>query len=586
MMKYRTIAWLMAILFVFGAVSGPAVRAEEVTEISAELTAETAEEAAAEEASEEAQEILSTEAEEIISAAAEEETSESELSPEERAAQMIYEGELRDGLVTDVRAGALDTQSYSTAYPNTWVNTGDQARDLIQIALTQVGYQESSDHTKYNAWYYGSDTAAAWCNIFVSWCANQAGIPTSVIPKMAATRYTKAWMVEHAFYDDTFTTTPQCGDLIFFHNDEGTICHIAMVISYNASDNTIRYVGGNQSNSVTVRTLAWVKNQDWYGIKLDGYARPFYTVTEQENVRVYGSSRYETSIATADLFKETLGLSKFSSVILTSGNGYADALSGSYLASLKKAPILLTNASHASRINTYIKANLKSGGTVYVLGGTSAVPASLLTELSGYTVKRISGSTRYGTNLAVLEETGVPYGSEVLVVTGTNYADSLSASSSGKPILMVAESLTKAQKTCVQGLINQGCTFTILGGESAVTVEVEQSLRELGAEVSRLYSSTRYGTSALFAQTYAANASRVILVYGENFPDGLCAGPLGAVLRAPVLLAAEGKESRARSYVAGSQVRCATVLGGPSFVSDASVRTIMGLEADAKILVK
>ncbi|MBQ4473792.1 MAG: cell wall-binding repeat-containing protein [Lachnospiraceae bacterium] len=591
-MRVRIISCLLAALLLAGAVPAREARAEE----------ETVQETVLQERKETAEETTETAAEETTAAADEtcgEASSESAapaeapaekrevLAAEEEAAEMIYLGELADGLCAEEpAAGAADRMSFSTDYPNTWVNTGDQARDLVEIALTQVGYKENSDHTKYNNWYYGSDTAAAWCNIFVSWCANQAGIPTSIVPKMAATRYTKAWMVENAYYDDTFTTTPRCGDLLFFHNDEGTICHIAIIISYNASDNTIRYVGGNQSNSVTVRTLEWVKNKDWYGIKLDGYARPYYTVTQQETVRVYGSTRYDTCIKTADLFKETLGLTKFPNIVLTTGTGYADALSGSLLALQKKAPILLTNASNASKINTYIKNNLQSGGTIYVLGGTGAVPASLLSGLSGYKITRLSGSSRYATNLAVLAETSIAYGSEVFVVTGTNYADSLSAASSGKAILLVSDNLSKEQKTCIQGLINQGCTFTILGGEAAVSVDVEQTIRSLGGDVGRLYGSTRYATSALFAETYFPNAARVILAYGENYPDGLCAGPLGAVLHAPVLLAADGKESRAKAYVSGSSVSSGTVLGGPSCLPDASVRKILGLSNSTSIVVK
>ena len=508
MMKSRMIAWLLAVILTVGAVPGAYGRAEELPR---ETAAEAGDVSADTQEKKETEDLLPSK-EGIL-------PEESELYAEERAAEMIYEGELRDGLVREEKPSA-EPDSYSTEYPNTWVNTGDQARDIVEIALTQVGYKENSDHTKYNAWYYGSDIAAAWCNIFVSWCANQAGIPTSIVPKMAATRYTKAWMVENAFYDDTFQTTPRCGDLIFFHNDSGTICHIAMVISYDASENTILYVGGNQSNGVTVRTLAWVKNQDWYGIKLDGYARPNYTVTQQETVRVAGNTRYDTSLKTADLLQEALGGAMFSNVILTTGENYADALSGSYLAAKKKAPILLTNASQASKVNSYIKSHLKSGGTIYVLGSTQAVPESLLSGLSDYKILRLAGGTRYSTNLAILEEAGISYESEVYVITGNNYAEGLSASSSGKPVFLVAEDLTKAQKTTLQGMINLGCTFKILGGESAVSVDIEQQIRALGGQVSRIYGATRYATSALVAGDCYTSAARVILVYGENFPDG------------------------------------------------------------------
>ncbi len=67
--------------------------------------------------------------------------------------------------------------SYSTAYPNTWKNTGNQIEDLIGVAMTQVGYYgtEWGTGTKYGAWYGGNMTMQPWCGMFVSWCGNQAG---------------------------------------------------------------------------------------------------------------------------------------------------------------------------------------------------------------------------------------------------------------------------------------------------------------------------------------------------------------------------------------------------------------------------
>lgn len=67
------------------------------------------------------------------------------------------------------------------AYENTYVNTGNQRQDLLGVALTQVGYREENGRTKYGEWY-GHPTVE-WCAVFICWCANQAGIPTSVIKK-------------------------------------------------------------------------------------------------------------------------------------------------------------------------------------------------------------------------------------------------------------------------------------------------------------------------------------------------------------------------------------------------------------------
>lgn len=93
--------------------------------------------------------------------------------------------------------------------------------------------------------------------------------------------------------------------------------------------------------------------------------------------RISGATRYETAFETADRFKAEAGIEKFQAVVVATGKNFADALSGSYLAYVKEAPILLTNGKNAEEVKDYIKANLKSGGTVYLLGGTAAVPDTM-----------------------------------------------------------------------------------------------------------------------------------------------------------------------------------------------------------------
>jgi hypothetical protein len=85
----------------------------------------------------------------------------------------------------------------ASEYPNTHVNTGNMAADIVAVAVSQAGYCEgslsgnpayasSNDYQKYGQWYdanvdYIGVTYAAWCAAFVSWCANQAGIPSSIV---------------------------------------------------------------------------------------------------------------------------------------------------------------------------------------------------------------------------------------------------------------------------------------------------------------------------------------------------------------------------------------------------------------------
>lgn len=59
-----------------------------------------------------------------------------------------------------------------------------QAEALINVALAEEGYKAGSNRdNKYGKWYGANNVD--WCAIFISWCANQAGIPTSIIKKNA-----------------------------------------------------------------------------------------------------------------------------------------------------------------------------------------------------------------------------------------------------------------------------------------------------------------------------------------------------------------------------------------------------------------
>lgn len=102
--------------------------------------------------------------------------------------------------------------SANEAYPNTHINTGDHRRDIIGVALTQLGYKEGpGNDTKYGDWYHLPYNP--WCAMFVSWCADQAKIPTTILNKSAL-----ASPAVSCFNIDCFSSsqyTPVSGDLFF-----------------------------------------------------------------------------------------------------------------------------------------------------------------------------------------------------------------------------------------------------------------------------------------------------------------------------------------------------------------------------------
>lgn len=296
--------------------------------------------------------------------------------------------------------------------------------------------------------------------------------------------------------------------------------------------------------------------------------------TDSNTIRLAGGTRYDTAIETADALKKSLDVDKFENIIVASGGNYPDALTGSYLAKMKNAPILLVDNSSALLVKDYVRRNLKSGGTVYILGGTGAVSGTFENSLKNadLSVKRLAGKSRYDTNISILKEAGVKK-SDLLICSGNGFADSLSASAAGLPILLVDKNVSSVQKSYLDGLSID--KLYLIGGLGAVNASVEKSMKQYGA-VERLAGKTRYDTSKAVAEKFFKGKSEVaVIAYGQNFPDGLAGGPLAMSLNAPLLLAENGAYSQAASFVKEEGIQKGVVLGGSALISNPVLRQII-----------
>lgn len=81
-------------------------------------------------------------------------------------------------------------------------------QEFINMALSQLGYKETGkNYTKYGEWY--GVNPGAWCDMFVCWCANKAGVPKSLIPKYCNCGDTRKWYEKKNLLFDK----PSVGDL-------------------------------------------------------------------------------------------------------------------------------------------------------------------------------------------------------------------------------------------------------------------------------------------------------------------------------------------------------------------------------------
>ncbi|MBQ0058905.1 MAG: leucine-rich repeat protein [Lachnospiraceae bacterium] len=294
--------------------------------------------------------------------------------------------------------------------------------------------------------------------------------------------------------------------------------------------------------------------------------------------RIAGTDRVQTSLMAAELMPSRDDV-KFDTVILADAWKFPDALTGSYLAAKNRAPIILVDNGSPSASVNYIKSHLGNGGKVYILGGEAAVSSAVEQMLSQYEVKRLAGADRYATNLAILDEAGVwPYDA-FLVASGTNYADSLSASATGLPMMIVGDELTDAQR---EWLMDHRFTeHYILGGDKAVSDGIEEELLSCGIKsVSRLAGATRYETSVLIAERFIPEAKEYYLAYAWNFPDGLSGGALAYANHSALILTGGGNTQTAGQYLRKMMRKDFKlelgILGGEKLISDADIMDMVG----------
>jgi len=143
--------------------------------------------------------------------------------------------------------------------------TGDWRKDLVNIALTQVGYEESSrdfviddngdkqGYTRYGGWY--GKAYDEWCAMFVHWCMRRDPTANNVYPTIQMTGNNAycptiaSWFKNNGLWANGGYTNLVMGDTIFFDwQGDGEIDHIGIVIGQDGR--CVYTVEGNSGDSV------------------------------------------------------------------------------------------------------------------------------------------------------------------------------------------------------------------------------------------------------------------------------------------------------------------------------------------------
>ena len=100
----------------------------------------------------------------------------------------------------------------------------------------------------------------------------------------------------------------------------------------------------------------------------------------------------------------------------------------------------------------------------------------------------------------------------------------------------------------------------------------------------RLYSGDI--VSVKVAEEFFKDPNKAVVVYGQNFPDGLSGGPLAVSLGGPLILSKEGSEAAAAVYAEKAGITSGMVLGGPTLIPDPIVKKVFRMGEGVHIVVR
>jgi putative cell wall-binding protein len=194
--------------------------------------------------------------------------------------------------------------------------------------------------------------------------------------------------------------------------------------------------------------------------------------------RVAGADRYATAIAVAKAAAGGSGCP--GNAILATGTDFPDALASGILIGALGGPIILNSG---SALRADVKAYLTAcAGTIYIVGGTAAVPASIDAELAGMgkLTKRIAGANRAETAAAIAVAAaggGAFTPANLVLVNGNSFADALGAGvfalRAGAPMLLVnAGSIPPATAGLHVAACNSVSGVWAIGGTAVVSAAV------------------------------------------------------------------------------------------------------------------
>lgn len=189
--------------------------------------------------------------------------------------------------------------------------------------------------------------------------------------------------------------------------------------------------------------------------------------------RLGGSDRFATNRAIVRDFAPASG----TPIILSTSNGYADALSISSVSATKGYPIILVDKTLSAETIALIQSIAPS--KIFITGGVGVVSTSVENFARTVTpdITRLGGSDRFETSVLIYNYF-IGNSKNAVVASGLNFPDALSGSYLGSkvasPILLVSPDSTTIQRNTLTSLGIQ--KLYILGSEGVISQRMVDNL--------------------------------------------------------------------------------------------------------------
>lgn len=287
--------------------------------------------------------------------------------------------------------------------------------------------------------------------------------------------------------------------------------------------------------------------------------------------RIYGDNRYSNAARISQS-----AYSRADHVFIANGDKFADALTGTPLAALHNAPLLLSYEDRLPEA-TLNEINRLAAGRITLLGGRASISQSVENYLRGLglTVNRIGGANRYEQAALVAEEIlrlkNVSR-SDFFIASGDVFPDALSiasvAAAKKLPILLTREYFVPPVTLAFN---NRAASYTIIGGEATISASAANTLGRNNVRVNRFSGSDRYAVNRRIIEHYGTPNDRLYVVSGDHFSDALPASVLAARTGGALLFVRNNHTVNLRlqlRFAVDRDIERLTLIGGPNTLSE------------------